>query len=281
MFLGKGYSVNASANARTRATSTSELEDTGVTNLNATRVDAGGSVGVNWQATKRDALSLTASAQFVDFSRTVGTLRPSQTFGISGGWTRQATETTTYSFTTTFRHFDSDGAGGRTSRTASARFGIQHQRTSRHRLGGTAGFSVVSTDRDNGSSSTRIGFVGGGAFGYTIDEFNASLNLNQSIQPSSDGDLNAFTALSGSLGYRISALQSLNFGVRYTRRSDISGGGDVLQFLSFGPSYSYSLSPDSSLSLGYQFRLRDDETNDLEAGHQLMLTVTHNLALLQ
>ena len=280
-FLGKGYSINASANARTGATSTIELEDTGVTNLNATRFDAGASVGVNWQATKRDALSLTTTAQFVDFSRSVGSLRPSQTFGISGGWTRQATPTTSYSFTTTFRHFESDGAGGRTSRTASGRFGIQHRRTSRHSLGGSAGVSVVSTERDNGDDTTQIGFVGGGTFGYSIDEFSASLNLNQAIRPSSDGDLNAFTALNGTLRYRINSLESLNFSIRYTRRSDISGGGDVLQFLSLGPTYSYSLSKDSSLSLSYQFRLRDDETNDLEAGHQVMLRLSHELTLLQ
>lgn len=281
VFLGKGYSINASVNAQTRDTTTSEVEDAGVTNLDVTRFDAGASVGVNWQATKRDSLSLTATAQFVDFSRSVGSLSPSQTFGVSGAWSRAVTPTTSYSFTTNFRHFDADGVNGRTSRTASAQFGIQHRRTSRHSLGASAGLSFVSTDNDNAAKSTQIGFVGGGSFGYTIDEFNASLNLSQSIQPSSDGELRAFTSLGGNLAYRINEVQRLSFGVRYSRRSDVSGGGDVLQFLSLGPSYSYSLTEDSTLSLGYQFRLRDDETNDFETGHQLMLTLSHQLTVLQ
>lgn len=280
VFLGKNYSINAQVSGSTQPTSVSELVDSGVTGADATRFDVRGSVGVNWQATKRDSLSVSATAQVVDFSRLAGSFTPSQTFGVSGSWSRQATQTTSFSLSTSFRHFDSDGANGRTSRTANVEMGVQHRRTSRHVLGGSAGFSVVSSDRANGRDTTQIGFVGGGSFGYTADDFNADLSVNQSIQPSSDGDLNAFTSLSGSLGYRINALQSLGFGVTYTRRSDISGGGDVLQFLSLGPNYSYSLTKDSSLSLGYQFRVRDDAANDFQTGHQVSLTLSHNLAFL-
>lgn len=280
-FLGKGFTINASLAAQTRATSVSEQEDTGITDQNATRFDASASIGVSWQATKRDNITITASTQIVDFSRSIDTLTPSQTFGLSGGWSRRVTETTSYSFSTSFRHFEADGDDGLISRTASAQFGVQHQRTSRHSLGATAGLSFVSTDLTNGSTLNRIGFVGGGTFGYTIDEFNASLNLNQSIQPSSEGELRAFTSLGGSLGYRINQLERLSFGVRYTRRSDVSGGGDVLQFLSLGPTYSYSLSERTALSLSYQFRIRDDETTDFETGHQLLLSLSHSLTLLQ
>lgn len=281
VFLGKGFSINASLTGRTRATSASELEDTGFTNVNATRIDVSSSLGISWQATKRDSLSVSASAQFVDFSRSVGVFTPSQTFGVSGSWSRQATATTTYSFSTSFRHFEAGGANSSTSKTANVQLGIQHSRTSRHSLGGSAGFSFVSSDRADGTSSTQIGFVGGATFGYTIDEFNASLALNQSIRPSADGDLNAFTSLTGSLAYRINSLQSLRFGITYSRRSDISGGGDVLQFVSLGPSYSYSLSENASLSLGYQFRVRDDVTNSFQTGHQVTLSLSQGLTLLQ
>lgn len=280
VFLGKGYSVTAQVNGRTRSTSASELEDTGVTNVNATRIDVGSSIGVSWQGTKRDSFSLSAFAQIVDFSRSVGDFTPSQTFGASGSWSHQANETTSYSVSTSFQHFEADGANGRTSRSANLQLGIQHSRTSRHVLGGSAGLNFVSSDRADGTSSTQIGFVGGGSFGYTTDEFNASLSVNQSVQPSGDGELRAFTSLSGALAYRINALQSLRFGVAYSRRSDISGGGDVLQFLSMGPSYSYSLTSNSSLSLGYQFRIRDDEANSFQTGHQVSLTLSHALTLL-
>lgn len=280
VFLGKGYSINAQVNGRTQATSISEQIDSGITNQDATRIDVRASVGVSWQATKRDSLSISTSAQIVDFSRSVGSFTPSQTFGVSASWSRQATETTSYSFSTNFRHFEADGVNSRTSRTANLQLGIQHSRTSRHTLGGSAGFSFVSSDNTDGSSSTQVGFVGSGSFGYTIDEFNANLAVSQSVQPSSDGDLNAFTSLAGSLAYRINALQSLGFNITYTRRSDISGGGDVLQFLSLGPRYSYSLTEDSSLSLGYQFRVRDDTTNSFQTGHQVTLTLSHGLALL-
>lgn len=280
VFLGKGYSVTAQVSGRTRSTSISELEDTGDTNVNATRIDVGSSVGVSWQATKQDSFSLSAFAQIVDFSRSVGGFTPSQTFGASASWSHQATETTSYSVSTSFQHFDADGANNRTSRSANLQLGIQHSRTSRHVLGGSAGLSFVSSDNADGTSSTQIGFVGGGSFGYTIDEFNANLSVNQSIQPSGDGELRAFTSLSGSLAYRINALQSLGFGITYSRRSDVSGGGDVLQFLSLGPSYSYALTPNSSLSLGYQFRVRDDEVNSFQTGHQVSLTLTHGLTLL-
>lgn len=280
VFLGKGFSISAQVDARTRSTSISELEDTGVTNLNATRIDVGSSVGVSWQATKLDSFSLSAFAQIVDFSRSVGGFTPSQTFGASGSWSHQATETTSYSVSTSFQHFEAEGVNGRTSRSANLQLGLQHNRTSRHVLGGSAGLNFVSSDRADGTSSTQIGFVGGGSFGYTIDEFSASLSVNQSIRPSGDGELRAFTSLGGSLAYRINALESLRFGVNYSRRSDISGGGDVLQFLSMGPTYSYSLTPNSSLSLGYQFRVRDDEVNSFQTGHQVSLTLTHGLTLL-
>ncbi len=280
VFLGKGFSVTAQVNGRTRSTSSSELEDTGVTNVRATRIDLGSSLGVSWQATKQDSFSLSAFAQIVDFSRSVGGFTPSQSFGASGSWSHQATETTSYSVSTGFRHFEADGANGNTSRSANLRLGVQHNRTSRHVLGGSAGINFVSSDRANGTSSRQIGFVGSGSFSYTIDEFNASLSVNQSIQPSGNGELRAFTSLSGALGYRINALQNLRFGVTYSRRSDISGGGDVLQFLSMGPSYSYALTPNSSLSLGYQFRVRDDEVNSFQTGHQVSLTLSHALTLL-
>ncbi len=281
VFLGKRFSVNADLTARSQATSVSELEDSGITNLNSTRLDASASVGVTWRATERDSLTLTTSAQFVDFSRTVGTLTPSKTFGVTLGWARQATKTTTYTMSTSFRHFEADGASGRTSRTVNAQAGIQHRRTSRHSLGGSAGLSFVSSDLANGDSSTQIGFVGGGSFDYKLEGFTAGLDVNQSVQPSSDGELNSFTSLSGDVAYRINSLQSLGFRISYTRRSDISGGGDVLQFVSLGPTYNYSLTKDSSLSLGYRFRLRDDVASDLVAGHQVMLTLAHDLTLLQ
>jgi len=279
VFLGKGYSVTAQVTGQTRSTST-VLEDTDDTNVNATRFDVGASVGVSWQATKRDSFSLSTFAQIVDFSRSVGGFTPSQTIGASGSWSHQATETTSYSVSTSFQHFEADGANGRTSQSANLQLGIQHRRTSRHSLGGSAGLNFVTSDSANGTSSTQIGFVGGASFSYRIDEFNASLSLNQSIQPSGEGELRAFTALGGSLAYRINALQSLSFGVSYSRRSDISGGGDVLQFLTLGPSYSYSLTQNSSLSLGYQFRVRDDEVNSFQTGHQVSLRLTHGLTLL-
>lgn len=280
-FLGKNYSVSAQLSAQTRPTSVSELEGTGITDVNATRIDVSSSIGVSWTATKQDSFSLTASAQVVDFSRSVGAFTPSQTLGLSGGWSHQATATTSYSFSTSFRHFEADGANGSTSQTASAQLGIQHNRTSRHSLGGSAGFNFTSSDQPGGTSSTQVGFVGSGSFNYAIDELSSSLAVSQSIQPSSDGELRAFTSLSGSLSYSINALQNLGFGVSYTRRSDISGGGDVLQFLSLGPSYSYSLSKNSSLSLGYQFRVRDDVTNNFQIGHQVSLRLSHGLTLLQ
>ncbi len=280
VFLAKNYSISAQLSALTRPTSVSELEETGLTNVNATRIDVSSSVGINWSATKQDSFSLTASAQVVDFSRSVDAFTPSQTVGLSGGWSHQATKTTSYSFSTSFRHFEADGANGRTSQTASAQVGIQHSRTSRHTLGGSAGFNFTSSDEADGTSSTQVGFVGSGSFSYAIDELSANLGISQSVQPSSDGELRAFTALNGSLSYRINALQSLDFGVSYTRRSDISGGGDVLQFLSLGPTYSYSLSKNSSLSLGYQFRVRDDVTNDFQTGHQVSLRLSHALTLL-
>ncbi len=281
VFLDKNYSITAQLSGQTRPTSASELEDSGITNVNATRIDLSSSIGISWQGTKRDSFSVSASAQIVDFSRSLNAFTPSQTFGISGSWTHQATPNTSYSVSTGFRHFEADGANGRTSRTANLQLGLRHSRTSRHVLSGSAGLNFVSTDRPDGTSSTQIGFVGGGSFGYSINEFNASLSVNQSVQPSSDGDLNAFTSLSGSLAYRVNDLESLSFGVTYNRRSDISGGGDVLQFLSLGPSYTYAITKRSSLSLGYQFRVRDDVTNNFQTGHQVSLRLTHGLTLLQ
>ncbi len=281
VFLGKRFTVNVNASARTQATSVTELEDSGDTNLDSTRLDASASVGVTWRATGRDSLTLTTSAQFVDFSRTVGTLTPSQSFGVSLGWARQATKTTTYTMSTSFSRFDSSGASGRKSRTVSAQAGIQHLRTSRHSLGASGGLSFVSSDLSNGDSSTQIGFVGSGSFNYKLDEFSAGLSVSQSVQPSSEGELNSLTSLSGDISYRINSLQSLGFRINYTRRSDISGGGDILQFVTLGPSYNYSLTKDSSLSLGYQFRLRDEVASDVVTGHQVMLTLAHDLTLLQ
>ena len=182
---------------------------------------------------------------------------------------------------TSFSRFDSSGASGRKSRTVSAQAGIQHLRTSRHSLGASGGLSFVSSDLSNGDSSTQIGFVGSGSFNYKLDEFSAGLSVSQSVQPSSEGELNSLTSLSGDISYRINSLQSLGFRINYTRRSDISGGGDILQFVTLGPSYNYSLTKDSSLSLGYQFRLRDEVASDVVTGHQVMLTLAHDLTLLQ
>ena len=282
VFLRKGYSVNVSASGRTRPTSVSELEEDGDgdTITDTTRIDASASVGVSWQPTKRDSMSVGTSVQIVDFSRTVGTLTPSRSVSVSASWSREVTRTTSLSLSSSVRQFDAEGANGSDSRSANIQFGIRHERTSRHSLGGSAGISLVSTEQQNGGTSTQMGFVGSGSFSYTGAEITANLSLNQSIRPSSDGDLNAFTSLGGSLGYSINQLENLSFGLSYSRRSDISGGGDVLQVLSLGPSYSYSLTQNSSLSLRYQFRVRDDETNGFETGHQLMLTLSHGLTLL-
>lgn len=269
-----------SLNARTASTSVTEIEDSGEVDINATRFDLGGSAGFSLAATKRDSLSLSATAQIVDFSNSVGSFTPSQTFGLNASWSRRATETTTYSFSGGFRQFDADGANGNSSRTFRLTAGINHRRTPRHTLGGTFGMTQVSTDRSDGTSTNDVGFVGAGTFGYQLDDLSAGLNFNQALQPSSDGELDLFSRLSGNLSYRVNSLQSLGVTLNYVRRSDISGGGDVLQFLTLGPNYNYALTEDTSLRLGYQFRVGDSDTDGFRTSHRVTLSLSHDLTLL-
>ena len=279
-YRGKTTTLTANANISRQSVSETQFEDSGIVDVNADQITGAYNIGLDWRADQRTTVNFGTTGRIVDFSRSIGSLTPTRTFGVTGRVSRQVTATTNFSVNSGFRFTESDNAQNSSSQIVDLGVGITHDRTSRHKLGANAGVSAVFSDDNLGPSDTSFGFNGGATLDYTGKTVTGSVGVSQAVDASNTGEVSAFSRFTGTLAYSINNLQSVNFNAALTRRSDVDGGGDVRHFFSAGPTFSYRLTQDASISLGYSFRLDDDEDADIETSHRVFLTLSRNFTLL-
>lgn len=285
-YNGKDYQISNQMALSVQPTTETQFEDSGIVDEDANQFTFSYSTGYAHLIDARNTWSLNGDIRIIRFDEDVDDLNESESAGINTSWRHQLSQTTFLFARTGFRYFNADDDSQ--SQTVDFTTGVDHQRTSRHQFGASGGVSVVrSEDQDTPGEDAEInvGFNGGANFSYRVKRFNAGLNFSQSLDPSSDGDVDAFTRLSGSVGYQITRFSSLSGTASLSRRTSLSDAtgsdSDEGQFLSLGPTFRTQLTDTVDLSIGYQFRLDDESDSDIGTGHQMFLTISKNFEVIE
>lgn len=271
--------LTADASVSLSSTDTTQADDTGITDLNATQITGLQELGMLWRLDPRNALSLGLSSRTITFDEDLDALSPTRTFGATAEWERAITETSTLTFGSGARLFASDNDSTTRSQTIDLSVSLSHERTPRHsvRLGG--GVSMVRTTESVAGVREQdfdIGITGNAGFDYRLSSLTAGFDFGQSVEPSNLGELQAFSRATGRVSYDVNDRESLSASASYTRRAPLSGDGSTLNTFSIGPNYALALDRQTDLSFGYLFRMeRDDDGTGL--GHRVFLSLEHRL----
>lgn len=280
---GKTTEISASVSAVVREADADEITDTGLSENSTRELDGRFSLELAEQIDTRNRISSGLDARAVDFIDGGTSLIETRTIGASFGWNHVLTQTTVLNTTLGLRHFRSDDAEGTRTQTASLSLGMAHQRTPRHSFqlsGGVTGLRTFERNRPGGTD-LNVGFTGTAGMDYRTRSLNAGLGLTQSIEPSSIGDVQAFTRLIGTLGYTLNDTERLGLRMAFGRRGDVGGEGDndTLITADVGPSYTWRLTDSTALSVGYAFRMsHDDDGTGL--GHRVTAAFTKDFDFL-
>lgn len=284
---GKDYQVDNNLSVDARPTSFTQLDDTGILDDETTQVTVRYSTIYTQSLDATNQLSTGVDARVIRFLDDVDNLEATNSAGVFSNWRHQVTGATALNFRGGFRFFSADDEAETRSQTADLTVGVEHARTPRHTFGASGGVTFARQVRDGipGADSPDFftGFNGGASFDYRLARLTAGLDLSHIIDQSSDGDLRAFSRLTGDLAYQLTERSKLSGLLSYSRRSDLAGesGGDgTRQVITFGPQFSHRITENVDLGLNYRFRLASESDEDIATGHQVFLTLSRDLTLL-
>ncbi|MBY8978149.1 hypothetical protein KHP62_20230 [Rhodobacteraceae bacterium NNCM2] len=286
-YTGKDYQVDTLFNIDVKPTSVTQLDDTGILDDETSQITANFDTVYTQSLNARNQLSTGANARAIRFVDQVDGLEETNTFGVFSNWRHQLNLATALNFRGGARYFSANDTEETRSQTIDLTVGVEHDRTARHSFGASGGVTFVRQTRDGlpggGTPDFFTGFNGGASFDYRLSRLNAGIDLSHSIDPSSDGELQAFTRLSGDIGYRLTQRSTISGLLSYSHRGDISGedsDNDTRQVITLGPTFTHRITENLDLGLNYRFRLSDDNDQDMATGHQVFLTLSRDLTLL-
>lgn len=284
---GRRYRLESDLRFEADSTSRTQIDEAGETDEVTTQFTLAHTTDVSVVLDRRNTLRTGASFRLVEFADDIDGIVPNISGGLTAAWSHRATETTSFIFNTGFRYFEADNEANTTSQIFSFSGGIEHDRTSRHRFTAGGGLSATRTTTDDvvvgagtapGSTDLSLGVNAAASFDYATDGIDAGLDFSQSVQPSSQGEVQTLTRLAGNLVYPVSTYERVSATLSFTRRSAVEDD-DARNILSFGPRYSYALTKDTNISLGYLFRIsREDADN--ATGHRVFLSLSRDFTLL-
>ena len=140
---GKRVSLGFESSLRLQPVSTTQVDDTGQTDIDATQISVKYVGDLTMQLSNRSQLMLGANASWIDFTENTAALVPTQTFGVSANLRHELTQNSTLSFKTGVRSIFFDDATDTRSQTLDLSLGLDHQRTRRHTFGLNGGVTFV------------------------------------------------------------------------------------------------------------------------------------------
>ncbi|MEM0921596.1 MAG: hypothetical protein AAGI13_01020 [Pseudomonadota bacterium] len=274
---GKRYDIRGRIDGSIDSTSFTQEEETGNTDDETQQITVNYDAEIGFRVDKLNTLVLGVDGRVVDFLESADTLNPNRSIRLTAGSLHALSDVTSLRFTGAIRYFEADNNANTRSQTFSFGSALNHNRTSRHRLALNAGVTMVRRQTD-ANQETFVGAVGGAGFNYRGNSYNAGLNLLQRVEPTAAGELQSFTRLVGSVGFRVAPQQRLSANLAVSRRArfDDDADADVARtVVRFGPRYTFNLTPDTRVNLGYSFRYSTADESAI--GHRVFLGISRRL----
>lgn len=246
-------------------TSVTQVEDTGVINLDTAQISVQLSTGLVYLLDARNRLTLDGTAAVTRFTERVATLTPTTSYGLTGGWRRQMTPRTAATMSLGLDRFAADNAENERSLTASLSGRVEHAVNAR--LSGSAGIGADLVRRSRVLNVGRdvdllASFRGDFSVAWLpAPDLSLSLDLGHGIQPSSAGALQTVSTTGLGVTYVVNDLFRTGLAMSYSRRAELGGNGDTRNLFTLTPSLSVQLDPHWQLDLNYILRMVDQPGN--------------------
>lgn len=278
---GQGMQLSFDSSVRVTAQDDSQTDNADNTSGSPTRIDGNAQVSLQKTLSEINSAGFSVGTTIVEFADAANSnVVPTRGFFGNVNWRHEVDALNTLSFSAGLRDFSADNTENTNSQTLDVTVALDHIQTDRHRFDLTLGSSAVrSTDDFSDGPDFNVGFNGGVGFNYNAKRTNAGLSLRQSVDPSSEGDLQSFTRLSGNIGYQLTSDQSIAGSVTYIFRSSFDGDTEDSQAVTISPSYRHRIARATSVSLSYQYRLISDD--DFADGHRVTVALTRDFNLLK
>lgn len=264
-------------------------QDSGDFALDSEKTSRSITPSVTYQVTQLDSLNFSPS--YSDATYSTDDFSDYENKALNLAWSRKWTERYTSSLSVFYSKYEStrnsviDGIS-----TSSDSFGINFSSTyllsEKWKIFGTLGGRVTESDTDfisitgiNSINNTSQGFLLDAGFDYSGESLSALFNVNRSLIPSSQGQLNEQSRVNLDLNYQITERLSAAMLSSYqesesTSTRNVSG---TRKNLTIQPSVRWKLSPDWVLSTSYRYRYQQRPGEEKAAdSNSIMLSIDYN-----
>lgn len=221
-------------------------------------ININGDVAFSYRADPRNSFTLRPFFRVREYDENVDNLPATRTFGTSLGWNNQINERLSGGLSGAFQYFSSEDSGD-DSQTFSIAGTFGNRLTSRHRLNGSLGVTVVNDDdglepRANGSLN----------FNYALARTSISTGGVLRVQQRDDGSIDNVARLRGAIRHQINSVSSVAAAasLEYALPIDNASDADEVTFR-FSPTYSHRFAERWSLSAGYGFEIRNEGDTEI------------------
>ena len=247
-------------------------QESGLFDLNTEREELSIAPSVNYQLSEQDSVSF--SGQYVDIGYSSNVLSDYRDWGLNAKWSRQWSERYTSSFDVFYSNFYSEGNGFVDSEVESDSFGANLSSTylfsEKWTIFGTAGVRFTETESNFLGGVTKdssAGFLLDAGVDYTGESLSAKFNVNQSLIPSSRGDLNEQSKATADFKYEFTERLSASLLTSFQRLKPVDSNNSSRNKrtnFTVNPSISLMLTPDWVLSTSYRYRYQKRDISNFE-----------------
>ncbi len=268
-------------------------QDSGVFGVDSEKTSRSISPSVSYQLTELDSLNFSPS--YSDATYSTNDFTDYENKALNFSWSRKWTERYTSSVSVFYSKYestrDSEVNGlSSTSDSVGINFTSTYLVSEKWDIFGTIGGRVTESDTDfntilgkNSVSDSSEGFLLDAGFNYNAESLSAHFNVNRSLIPSSQGQLNEQSRISLDLNYQITErlsaamLSSYQESESTSSDRDSSDGAGTRSNLTIQPTVRWKISPDWTLSTSYRYRYQKRPSEEKAAdSNSIMLSVGYN-----
>jgi len=262
----KNTTFTASGSFVVDDTATTQIDDTGIIDINANQTTINLNAGVSRDINSNNNVSIVINATSVSFSEGADAFTPYIDSNVSGQWTHLVNSYIQTGLTSSIGIYQADGASDLQRYILKAGGNASIQLTKTFSVNGGLGLNVVSAKGSGvmpASSSVLAGYSGNFSANYQGNRTGYSLNMSHGVEPSASGGLKERTRFSLTAAHDIPvnsrSYVTLAAGYTYKRSSSPTSSETANQRITFSPAYSTELSPYWNAKLGYKFTYRDND----------------------
>ncbi len=276
----KSTDYSASLGFTVQDAQTSELEDTGLTQIDTNRITTSGAIGIDTAINHNNRIAIDGTVRQVDFSTETDDLNPFFNASLAATWTHLVNSRITTDAKSSISLFKPDNGTGSRTITFLNTVGISVKLTKNLDISGSGGLHLVNTRDDMTPASTAVGFSGKLDAELRRKRTRYGVKFSQNVSPSAAGELLTRTGISTSIRHSINDRTDWSVSAGISTQSGVSDGSSTDRTqLTVSSSLNYRLTRHWQAIFGYDFR-RKEEGGETASSNGVYVRMTRDSVLL-